>query len=80
MLSKGRSDDESRENGIRRPHGWKPRENASAKDEVTDRSVSLRAGESHLSMSHFTFESRCRDTGAVRGISGGWTVSKEIKI
>ena len=47
MLSEGGGND-SRKNRVRKPHGWKPRENAGVEVGVTDRSMSLRAGESHL--------------------------------
>lgn len=53
-LVTGRKDGSNREgrnSGIRKPRSWKPRKNFKDKVQVTERSVSLRTGDGHLSKS-----------------------------
>lgn len=50
MGSKDRSNKKGRKSGIRKPHSWKPK-NFRDKVQVTERSVSVRTGDDHLSKS-----------------------------
>lgn len=54
-FSKDRSSDESRKNRMRKAHCRKPRKIFTDEVEVTEGSLSIRTGDSHLSKSRFTF-------------------------